>query len=121
MFASSVRAEGVGTGTAEPGIGGDQGPWAVPCPRSRVRRMADPEAESNGATVKAQRGAPPPSGGAVYGLGFIGALVWFWGQADGVGGHALGVLKALVWPAFLVHDAFKVLGGPGVGPSASDG
>lgn len=48
-------------------------------------------------------------GGAVYGLGLIGALVWFWQQADGVGEHLVGVLKAIVWPAFLVYDAFKAL------------
>jgi hypothetical protein len=48
-------------------------------------------------------------GGAVYGLGLIGALVWFWQQASGFGAHIVGVLKALVWPAFLVYDAFQAL------------
>ena len=51
----------------------------------------------------------PQTGGAIYGLGFIGALVWFWRQADGVGGHVVGVLKAIVWPAFLVYEAFRAL------------
>ena len=55
--------------------------------------------------------APASGGGAVYGLGLIGALVWFWQQAEGVGEHVIGVLKALVWPAFLVYDAFKALRG----------
>jgi hypothetical protein len=50
-------------------------------------------------------------GGAVYVLGLIGALAWFWQQADGVGGHLVGILKAIVWPAFLVYDAFKALHG----------
>jgi hypothetical protein len=50
-------------------------------------------------------------GGAVYALGLIGALVWFWQQANGVGGHVIGVLKAFVWPAFLVYDAFRALRG----------
>jgi hypothetical protein len=57
---------------------------------------------------------PPPTpggGGAVYGLGFIGAAVWFWQQADGFGEHLVGLLKACVWPAFLVYDAFEALGG----------
>lgn len=53
--------------------------------------------------------APPPSGGAVYGLGMVGALVWFWRQADGPGGKAVAVAKAIVWPAFLVHAAFEAL------------
>lgn len=48
-------------------------------------------------------------GGAVYGLGLIGAAVWFWQQADGVGEHVVGLLKALVWPAFLVYEAFRAL------------
>ena len=39
----------------------------------------------------------------------IGALVWFWRQADGVGGHVAAVLKAIVWPAFLVYAAFRAL------------
>lgn len=68
-----------------------------------------------GSDVTDQRGqrkaSPPACGGAVYGLGLIGALVWFWQQASGVGEHVVGVLKAFVWPAFLVYDAFKALGG----------
>ena len=46
----------------------------------------------------------------MYALGLIGAVVWFWKQADGVGEHLVAVLKALVWPAFLVYDAFQALG-----------
>jgi hypothetical protein len=34
-------------------------------------------------------------------------LVWFWQQADGTGEHAVGLLKALVWPAFIVYEAFR--------------
>lgn len=43
-------------------------------------------------------------GNAVYGLGLLGALVWYWQQADGFLPHIWGVLKALVWPAFVVYD-----------------
>ena len=63
--------------------------------------------------VSRNRGGQVSTGGgghAVYGLGLIGALVWFWRQADGVGEHLVGILKALVWPAFLVHDALRALG-----------
>lgn len=56
-----------------------------------------------------QRRTAPAPGGGVYGLGFIGALVWFWRAADDRRGRAFGVLKATVWPAFLVHDAFRAL------------
>ena len=48
-------------------------------------------------------------GDAVYALGLVGAAVWFWQQADGLGEHLVGLLKALVWPAFLVYEAFQAL------------
>ena len=51
------------------------------------------------------------SSGAVYGLGFIGAAVYFISHATGFWMGVLGFLKALVWPAFLVYQAFKYLGG----------
>lgn len=50
------------------------------------------------------------SGGAVYGLGFIGAAVYFISQAATFGAGLVGFLKAMVWPAFLVYEAFKALG-----------
>ncbi len=50
------------------------------------------------------------SGGAVYGLGFIGAAIYFISQATSFWIGVLGVLKAIVWPAFLVYEALKALG-----------
>jgi hypothetical protein len=58
-----------------------------------------------------RRSAPPAGGGAVYGLGMIGALVYFLGSAESGRDYVLGFGKALVWPALLVYRAFKVLGG----------
>lgn len=49
------------------------------------------------------------SSGAVYGMGFIGAAVFFISQATSFGMGILGFLKAIVWPAFLVYEAFKAL------------
>lgn len=49
-------------------------------------------------------------GGAVYGLGFIGAAVYYISNATGFWMGVLGLLKALVWPAFLVFHALKFLG-----------
>ena len=46
---------------------------------------------------------------AVYGLGFIGAAVYFISQATSFWIGVLGFLKAIVWPAFLVYEAFKHL------------
>ncbi len=50
------------------------------------------------------------SGNAVYGLGLIGAAVYYIMQATGFWMGVLGFLKALVWPAFLVYEALKALG-----------
>ncbi|MBN1337375.1 MAG: hypothetical protein JXB39_15570 [Deltaproteobacteria bacterium] len=49
------------------------------------------------------------SGGAVYGLGLIGAAVWYLSTATGFWAGVLGVLKAIVWPAFLVYGLFKYI------------
>lgn len=43
---------------------------------------------------------------AIYGLGFIGALVYFIQHASSFWEGAFGILKAIVWPAILV---FKLL------------
>ena len=47
---------------------------------------------------------------AVYGLGLIGAAVYFISHATGFWMGVLGFLKAIVWPAFLVYEAMKNLG-----------
>ena len=48
-------------------------------------------------------------GGAVYGLGFIGAVVYYITTAESFWVGFIGFLKALVWPAFLVYEALKFL------------
>jgi hypothetical protein len=46
-----------------------------------------------------------------YFLGFIGAAIYFISSATGFWDGVLGFLKAIVWPAFLVYEAFaKLLG-----------
>lgn len=45
--------------------------------------------------------------GAVYGLGFIGAAIFFISNASGFWNGVLGFLKAIVWPAFLVYEMLK--------------
>jgi hypothetical protein len=56
------------------------------------------------------RGAPG-AGDAVYGLGLIGALVYFWQDASSFWQYVLAVLKSLVWPALLVYDALRSVKG----------
>jgi len=48
-------------------------------------------------------------GNAVYGLGLIGALIYYIQAADGFWMGVVGILKALVWPAFLVYHLLKAL------------
>ncbi len=55
---------------------------------------------------KVQQNAPKS---AMYGLGMIGAAVYYISTATGFWMGVLGVLKALVWPAFLVYEALKAL------------
>lgn len=46
---------------------------------------------------------------AVYGLGFIGAAIYFISTATTFWMGVLGILKAIVWPAFLVFELLKSL------------
>ncbi len=48
--------------------------------------------------------------GAVYGLGFIGSTIYFISTATSFWIGVLGVLKSIVWPAFLVFELMKYLG-----------
>lgn len=48
--------------------------------------------------------------GAVYGLGLIGAAIYFISHASTFWMGVLGILKAIVWPAYLVYEALKSLG-----------
>ncbi len=47
------------------------------------------------------------SGCTLYGLGFIGAAIYNIQQATGFWMGVWGVIKAIAWPAFVVH---KLLG-----------
>jgi hypothetical protein len=48
-------------------------------------------------------------GGAVYGLGFIGALVYYWQHANTFWVIVMGLLKSIAWPAMLVWHLFSFL------------
>jgi hypothetical protein len=50
------------------------------------------------------------SSGAVYGLGLIGAAIYYISMATTFWMGVLGFLKAIVWPVFLVYEALKALG-----------
>jgi hypothetical protein len=46
---------------------------------------------------------------AIYGLAFIGALIYFIQSATGFWMGVLGFLKALVWPAILIYKLLEFL------------
>lgn len=46
---------------------------------------------------------------AVYGLGLIGAWVYYIGHATTFWVGVLGFLKGIVWPAMLVYEMLKFL------------
>jgi len=50
------------------------------------------------------------SGGCFYILGFLGAAIYYISTSTGFWNGVLGVLKAIVWPVFLVFDLMKFLG-----------
>jgi hypothetical protein len=47
--------------------------------------------------------------GALYGVGFIGAVIYYISTASTFWMGVLGFLKALVWPAFLVFELLQNL------------
>jgi hypothetical protein len=49
-------------------------------------------------------------GSALYGLGFVGAIIYYVSTATSFWMGVLGVLKAIVWPAFLVYVLLKSSG-----------
>lgn len=51
----------------------------------------------------------PAHSSAIYGLAFIGAVVYFIQHATSFWLGVLGVLKAIVWPAILMYKLFEFL------------
>lgn len=47
--------------------------------------------------------------GAVYGIGFLGALVYYIQTATGFLDGVWGVFQAMFWPAFVVYELMKFL------------
>ena len=48
--------------------------------------------------------------GCIYGLGFLGALFYYVSTAPDFGTALLGVIKAILWPAFLVYGVLLFMG-----------
>jgi len=54
-----------------------------------------------------QNASRPPS--AVYGLGFIGAVIYFIQTATGFWMGVAGFFKAIIWPVILVYKVLQYL------------
>ncbi len=63
------------------------------------------EKEDKKVDVRVQGG----SSGAVYGLGVIGACIYYISRGTTPQEKAIGFLKALVWPVFLVKEVLEFL------------
>lgn len=50
------------------------------------------------------------AGGMVYCMGLIGAAVYYIQGSQTFMEGLIGLLKALVWPAFLIYKVFGILG-----------
>lgn len=48
-------------------------------------------------------------GGCFYFLGFLGSAIYYVSTATGFWNGVLGVIKSLVWPAFLIFEMLKFL------------
>lgn len=49
-------------------------------------------------------------GGALYGLGVLGAWVYFWQEAEGAAELVYAVFQGIFWPAYMVYEGFAALG-----------
>ena len=61
-------------------------------------------------TKKAIKCGSEGCGGFAYVLGFLGAAIYYISTANGFWNGVLGVLKAIIWPLFLVLEVLKFLG-----------
>ena len=73
--------------------------------------MPKKRVKTNGEMIRGKnRCNPSGCGASFYGVGFIGALVYYLSTASGFWAGVLGILKSIVWPAFLVFNLLKFIG-----------
>lgn len=77
-------------------------------PMGKTDESADEERGKDRGSTK-RGGGQGGSGGAVYGLGMIGALIYFGSKAEKPEEYLMAVGKSFVWPALMVFQAFKKL------------
>lgn len=55
-------------------------------------------------------GSAAAGGGAIYGFGIFGGIVYYWQVAEGFWEHVGAIFQGIFWPAFMVYEGFKALG-----------
>lgn len=65
--------------------------------------------EKNGENLNQKGAGTTGASSAVYGLGVVGALVYYIQHASTFKEVLIGVIKALVWPAILVYKSLELL------------
>ena len=48
-------------------------------------------------------------GGALYGIGIFGALIYFMQTATSFAAVLIGIVKAIFWPAVIVYKVLQML------------
>lgn len=60
--------------------------------------------------MKSDKNPTTKTANTIYGLGFIGAVVYYISTATSIWIGILGFVKAIIWPAFLVYELFHYIG-----------
>ena len=58
---------------------------------------------------RSRRDGAANGGGAVYGLGMIGAMAYFFQTAESGRDYLMAAPKAIFWPALVVYKILKLL------------
>jgi hypothetical protein len=73
----------------------------------KAKNISDEEYWKNKCRKEKRYPTNNATGGAIYGLGFVGAAVFFISNAVGFWAGVLGFLKAIIWPAILVYEVLN--------------
>jgi len=72
-----------------------------------VNKNEDLQSQNNCDYKKCKNKGGGVGSGTFYGLGFVGALVYFIQHATSFQDGLLGILKAIVWPALIAYKLFE--------------
>ena len=87
--------------------------------KTKTKKTDEPELEVNakwsgpefwkdwGKDSKKQKDSSGGSGGALYFVGFVGSLIYWFQAAVGFWAFVTAVLKSMVWPAYVVYKLLE--------------